>query len=1030
MQGLVERISSPNRLVGSWVQARSNGLGYARCVDVSHGEAILEYTDIPGSAVKALAVATDDLVVPRIPRGARVWLRGIPYGWHCAEITGWGGLGTYFVRVPAMPRELEVGSDNFVHRWNQPLGDPPAAVIEGLCDSPEYYEARRAFLDELLRQRRVSRGFAGILSAPIELFQHQLDTVARVLSDPVLRFLLADEVGLGKTIEAGVVVRQLLLDDPGATALIAVPSTLVSQWREELHDRLLLANFLAQGRLRLVSHGDLILEPTLHRHAVVVVDEAHSMLPILDQVPGLRADLWRTAGLLLLSATPMRGDAAAFLNLLNLVDPVAFPRDDPAAFEKRLAQRERDATDLQVLTSRRASDRQRGVVLDNLLGSHGTDPSVARMVAECRLVSASSPVTADLVQYVRETYQISRRMIRNRRETPATQQYPVTGRRAVFVPFTDPARGIVDDFLDRYRDFHESPDRTSFAYAVMHGLGGPRALLRFLERRLSASPAQARTDERSLFAETAARLRLTDTNTRLFRAAEIVQERLDRGLKVVVFANTAAVASEFYAHARERWPECSGRHLDNGEQQSARDEDVFDFLSRRGGGVLVGDHTLEEGRNLQGAQVLINLDLPLDPNRLEQRIGRLDRFARQADPAEVVVLAEPTSQWVTAHLSLLDDGIGIFTRSVATLQRKLAEIFDGILGNLQGEGSSAFALNFSAIQADIAEELTEVDLLEEIESVAATSDFDDLAVADLRDADGDVTSLRAAFTRLTSARGGIGLRPVEDTVRSVLTFNVDGTSLFGLAEDTAAQIRPLLSQRLTYARSASTSRVGIAPLRIGNPLVDWLDRYLRLDERGRARAIVRSAEVPYPAMWFGCDFMIEFDAAGLADQPDTARRRLRRRGDVHLPPAMVRTWTNAVGPASESLVKGVLEASFDANRDQVLRGPVWRQVLDAIPDWRHLCRVSSDAAWDHLRSTPQMSAAPQIGSRRALEETQARLAVLRARSLRLPTEAERISAGQELEREEVLGAALVRGVEHPAVTTIACAAIVLWPAAP
>ena len=54
-------------------------------------------------------------------------------------------------------------------------------------------------------------------------FQHQLDVLSRVTGDPVMRFLLADEVGLGKTIEAGLVMRQLLLDDPHASIVVLVP---------------------------------------------------------------------------------------------------------------------------------------------------------------------------------------------------------------------------------------------------------------------------------------------------------------------------------------------------------------------------------------------------------------------------------------------------------------------------------------------------------------------------------------------------------------------------------------------------------------------------------------------------------------------------------------------------------------------------------------------------------------------------------------------------------------------------------------
>src|SRR5437764_15280423 len=113
--------------------------------------------------------------------------------------------------------------DQFVVRWDKELQDPTLAVSNGLTDTPAFYEARSALLKELVLQRRVSHGMSGLISAPIELFQHQIDTAARVLADPVMRYLLADEVGLGKTIEAGLVIRQLLIDIPSTQVLVCYP---------------------------------------------------------------------------------------------------------------------------------------------------------------------------------------------------------------------------------------------------------------------------------------------------------------------------------------------------------------------------------------------------------------------------------------------------------------------------------------------------------------------------------------------------------------------------------------------------------------------------------------------------------------------------------------------------------------------------------------------------------------------------------------------------------------------------------------
>ncbi|MCA1671502.1 MAG: hypothetical protein LC799_04640 [Actinobacteria bacterium] len=348
------------------------------------GGFIVRYTDVPGVFEHEDAFPAEDLSLERISIGARVWVRGKQYGWVAGEVSGWAGFDEYYIRITGLPRNLKMPGSNLVVRWNRPLRKPVTAVAHGMCDSPDYYEAREAFLRQLMHQRSASRGFTAALSAPIEFYQHQLDTAARVLADPVLRYLLADEVGLGKTIEAGLILRQLLLDDPTATALVVVPSTLVRQWRSELLDRLLLRDAFLDDRIRLVPHDSTKEEHGLDRHALIVIDEAHQILPQLRNQASLRGSLLAAKGLLLLSATPMRGNPNAFLELLNLVDPLAFPLDRPDEFRKRLEQRDRQATDLQVLITRRASFRQRNSVLNDLAREYADDGTVVAMVATCR----------------------------------------------------------------------------------------------------------------------------------------------------------------------------------------------------------------------------------------------------------------------------------------------------------------------------------------------------------------------------------------------------------------------------------------------------------------------------------------------------------------------------------------------------------------------------------------------------------------------------------------------------------------------
>ncbi|WP_035278503.1 protein DpdE [Actinokineospora spheciospongiae] len=1045
---VLSRHSSPERYVGQWVQVKgAEDLGFARCLEKTSQGAVVAYHDIPGVVDERRVVPIEDLALIEFSPGTRVWLQSVHYGWHAAEVGGFAGFGEYRVRIAGMHDDVKIRAEKLMVRWNKPLSDPEVALAHGLCDSPEYYDARAPFISELVRQRGSSRGFTAALSAPVDLYAHQLDTVARVLADPVLRFLLADEVGLGKTVEAGLILRQLLLDDDRATGLVCVPSALVGQWDEELRDRLLLGDAIEQRRVAIISHEQLRTRSDLRSRSLVVIDEAHALLSHLDAAPARRADLINTRGLLLLSATPMRRDFKTFLSLLNLVDPMAFPLAELASFEARVQARESSATNVSVLTSRRASVRQRTLALDGLRFLHGQDPNFQRLATEClKAADGNEDERAswrDLAEYVRETYRISRRMIRHRRSWGATSAYPVAGRRAAFVTIEDSARPVVDAFLDRYRELLADDGRVGedWAYAriVMHALGGPLALGRHLEDRLRRPRGQSGwvvDQDRFLFENIVARLALIDTDRRFAGAAEVIEQRLDRDQKVLVVATSTAVAREFRDEAVKRWGPAVHEHLNHQDQQ-ARDENTLDFLESQSGAILIGDHSIEEGRNLQGADVLVNLDLPLDFNRLEQRIGRLDRFAQRDDPAEVLCISEPSSEWVSQHLNLLTTGLDIFGSSVATLQRKLNELFDSVTGALLAEGARAFAPDLARLREELEEEREEVDLLEEMEAVAVASDFDDASVAEFRAVESDARPLREAFTRLTSVRGGIWLRPVENPKNSLVKFDRPKRSLgqekvqriAGLSEDGARQVAPLLERPRIYDRATAVARRGVPLLRLGDPLVDWLDQNLRSDERGRTRALIRrTVHVDHPGLWLAADFQIEFDESHLEGHDLATRRRLRRRGDAVLPPAIVRIWTGPDGVADPFLVATELEQPFDETADVVLRGKAWRDVLDALPDWTTLCRTGFDDARRELRTMAVLAEAPLTAAGRAEREMDSRLAILRARSQRLPTRAERLAAEQDMQSEQSIGEALIRGVREPMVSTIACGAVVLWPA--
>ncbi|ORM08374.1 hypothetical protein A5N77_20075 [Prescottella equi] len=1008
--------------MGRWLRSASHeSWGFAYCKGERNGSLILSYVDIPDVGEYEVLVSRSEVMAQRIPVGTRVWVRGDPYGWQAGVIESEASAQRYFVSMLGHGQRLPLYQYQFKIRWARPLEDPASAIAHGLSEAPTFYEARSALLSELVKQRRACRGLSAAISAPIRLFQHQVDTAARVLSDPVMRYLLADEVGLGKTIEAGIVIRQVLAEDPGAQVLVLAPDSLRGQWATELSDRLGLEFPLRSRRLTVASHESVGPIATTHRdglahYDLVVVDEAHHLFRHLTGTE-LEDQLRRVDGFIALSATPMRGDLETFRRLLALVDPVAFSGTDAQSFRARIDERVRSAGDVQVLSTSRASVRQKTAVLASVESDFSDDENIKALTEACRKAhDPQDQAWADLADYVREIYRISRRMIRHRRTAELTEAYAVAGRVPTFIEVADPARGTVDEFLDSYRMRLSDAD-PDYASTVLHGLAGPRALRDHLKHRLGE-------EDHTLFEMTIARLEMTGLDARLEAAAEVVGRRVDAGYRVVVASSFPNVLRSFETILRQ--------HVDTGitychylsMTPGDRDGAVADFLSFDDGAVLLADRSMEEGRNLQEAEVLVNLDVPLDANRLDQRIGRLDRYAVRPEPAEIVVLTEPESAWVTAQLELLQAGIGVFDASVSTVQRLLSAVLTDVVDHLVADGVGALKVDVVALRDDLEDERGNIDLLEELESVESATMFDDEAFDELVDYESDLDDLRGAVRRLTTGPGSISLEPVESAF-GVVEFG--DTRGIGLSFDDATSLQRLLRPK-AFDRAVTLENRGVAPFRIGDQLVDWLHDYLLSDERGRASAMVRPlAGVSTPAVWLHSEFLIEFDAdrSALPEGPD--RTRLARRGESHLPPIRLETWTDPSGPAPQDFVDTVLGLPFDARRDEILRGRTWRRVLDAIPAWAQLCSDSAESAWEQVRSSPHLEEALSTALHRAAADSDRRIAILTARSVRLSSGPERESARIELEAERIAAEALARGIQAPSIRLVACGACVVWP---
>ena len=198
-------------ILKSLVRSKNNSLGIGKIVNILDTQATVEYFCSVGQRIER-NLPLDSLSQFKLERQTRcyvyqesseTWIMGRVYEWD-------GEICKYQIDLPGK-KTILVSEEEIYVRCNLLQADPIETLAMKGQETPYFHDRRFAFVKSLISQRAVSRGMTGLISANIKLFPHQVEVVRRVLEDPIQRYLLADEVGLGKTIEAGASQKLLYL---------------------------------------------------------------------------------------------------------------------------------------------------------------------------------------------------------------------------------------------------------------------------------------------------------------------------------------------------------------------------------------------------------------------------------------------------------------------------------------------------------------------------------------------------------------------------------------------------------------------------------------------------------------------------------------------------------------------------------------------------------------------------------------------------------------------------------------------------
>src|SRR5579871_239769 len=411
---------------------------------------------------------------------------------------------------------------------------PSARLAERDLDHLLSFRCREALRGAHLQNLRQGGHLMALLSARIDLHPHQAFVAGTVLDDRRRRYILADEVGLGKTIEAGVVIHDLLSANQAARVLIICPGTLTQQWFCEIYSKFggqvfTLLDLHADASVKWHALSHVIASMTqVTRYAgselakinwdLVVVDECHHLLSAPTLYNFVRDLARRTPAVLLLSAIPAQHKEDEFLRLLALLEPDRFSAELPESVEQF-----KTLYDNQAQLSRRLQPlviRLRGMQTGEYTAEDVSRqtrrllelPMLAQDQTLIRLAATLdgpqdqvARIATKIIDHVADRYRVYRRILRNRRQVLIRdgRLEPVQRlqQREIYPPGPREANALaaVNYLLQQaWRDAKDPPMIATFAKLAWQSMASSDAALELLRPILTASPGALNAQGRDL----------------------------------------------------------------------------------------------------------------------------------------------------------------------------------------------------------------------------------------------------------------------------------------------------------------------------------------------------------------------------------------------------------------------------------------------------------------------------------------------------------------------------------------------------
>lgn len=562
-------------------------------------------------------------------------------------------------------------------------------------------------------------GFKELSGCKIFLKSYQLKTVMRCLQQPTCRFMIADEVGLGKTVEAIAVLKVFLKDKHNKKVLILVPETLIEQWKTELAFKFeLFEGENENGNyIEIKSINDIF--KIYEIYDFIIVDEVHRLLKEISVYNALLELSKRAQNIIMLSATPIQDRREEYKKLLSLIQPEKYESIEQDKFDSLL--------DLQNLVIRRVHDALSGIevlnevikeqngqhtagtedAFDDILDSLNRIKSIINNDVYNSMIAEIDYDTEDFgilnmqtaIAFVCENYQLEKSIIRNRRvgafeesvnirqlkDCSYDLQSEFNNREYNVYRLLCDWIGTINLTSEIYNNKYKSIVGAFFSSAHAFDVAiNSFGVSNIPEELLSCAKLWLR-EEKNIINKIQAYLEEPDVYcNRVTSIVDFIDQECEEK-KVLIFTYYKATF-EFYKKVLTKcFGEQSCCFFCDGMDRDELELNAYRFQSDKNYRILLSDETGGEGRNFQNADFVIHIDIPWEANTLEQRIGRLDRIGRDANQPVISVVSYAKETIEEDLFKLWLEGVGIFKKAQSGLEIIMNDINEKIIDTISAD---------------------------------------------------------------------------------------------------------------------------------------------------------------------------------------------------------------------------------------------------------------------------------------------------------------------------------------------------------